>query len=581
MRKILFSFLTVAFCYLAPHNLYAANLFVSTTPPVGGSDCSTAALACSLTQALSVAADGDEIKLAAGDYTVSTGDQVIQVGKNLTIQGALDGISSINGQNSRRGFFIIAGKTAIISNVLIVNGKGGGAGILNLGNLLLKDSFIQDNHAGNGAFDLGGGLSNLGIAILNNVVIQDNTAYSGAGVINVRVGRSEAKLSILNSSIVNNATSALGGKGAGLFNANGELYLANVTVSGNQTTGSGAGLFQTLGTSVTHFSTFYNNHADTAGTHSSSGGGFYIEGGTLASLASVFANNHIGLDRAANDCVTAGAGDLFQTYNINLIGAVDSACRIQNMTPGVANLTGTVTEPLDAKLRELSVASLGLLFLQRNHTPIPGSPVIDKIPQTQCRLGLGETAALLTIDQRASARPYSPSVEKKCDLGAVEATPALVPLESNTHRYADTQVGSTLAHNLVLTNVGDIAMKVSEASVDNTNFNVNISDCTADILPGSHCTVAVNFAPTQVGEQHGVLTVKTTAPIFNQFTYTLDGKALAAADHDVRDQQVPLPRGGAGVAGGGCSMSVGSVGGLTSLLPFVFVIASFAIRRRK
>lgn len=596
--KILQSFLKIAIfaSMCLPLSLQAATTRYA-SPTGTATRCISVDSSCSLSTAIDVALDGDEIKLAAGTYTAPTGSRatgVIHVNKNLTFQGALDGITTIDGQNQKRVFHIFRDKSVIISNVLITGGKvtEAGAGILNSGNLILKDSFVQynivDTTTGTSS-STGGGIYNNGTAVLNNVVLQNNKADEGAGIANVHSDGSVPKLTIFNSSIVNNGTSALvTGRGAGILNIDGELYLANVTVSGNKTRGRGAGIHQTSGTSVVHFSTIYNNHADkdtdrTAGPTTEIGGGVHIEAGNMSILGTVIAGNLVGLGNTPNDCYSTATGDALLSYNINLIGALDSSCNLRDMTRrGI--LTGTPENPLNPQLRPLplSTVSLGALGLQRTHTPLPGSPVIDKIAQADCKLGIAADSLALTIDQRGLPRPYG--ADHKCDLGAVEATPALVPLDTNAYRYPDTTVASTAAHNLVLTNVGDIPMSVTAASVDNANFNVNFSACAA-IVAGANCTLIVNFAPTQVGDQHGVLSVTTTAPFFDHFTYTLDGKALAAAGggpggpgpHDQIFPPPPPPNPDTG----GCSMNPASMGGWFQILPFVFAVAGLAMRRKK
>jgi hypothetical protein len=99
-------------------------------------------------------------------------------------------------------------------------GLGGGGGIDNEnGTVALTDSTVSGND-GTGA---GGGIINAGTLVVKDSRVSDNGAADGGGVY------SSGPLTVKNSVVSNNTAN----EGGGIYDANGEVTLANSTISGN------------------------------------------------------------------------------------------------------------------------------------------------------------------------------------------------------------------------------------------------------------------------------------------------------------------------------------------------------------
>jgi hypothetical protein len=149
----------------------AANLFVSPT----GSDISCSqALPCTLSEALSQTADGDNLYLAGGTYT-GIGSIVAQITETVVIRGGWDGTETtppvvdpetyptiIDGQKTRR-VLEFTGTAAVVIGLTVKDGEHPalGGGILANGTALvlrdvIVDSCIVSNSSGNNTY--GGGV---------------------------------------------------------------------------------------------------------------------------------------------------------------------------------------------------------------------------------------------------------------------------------------------------------------------------------------------------------------------------------------------------------------------------------------
>jgi hypothetical protein len=162
--------------------LLGGTWYVATT----GSDsnsCSSAGSPCqTINGAIGKAAAGDAIRVAMGTYT-GTAAEIVLVNKNIVLLGgwnssftAQSGMTTLDGQVSRRGITVNLDTTATIERFTVSNGywaccEEGGGGIYNVGNLTLNTSQIT----GNAAYYTGGGIYNRGILTVNNSTIRNNT----------------------------------------------------------------------------------------------------------------------------------------------------------------------------------------------------------------------------------------------------------------------------------------------------------------------------------------------------------------------------------------------------------------------
>jgi CSLREA domain-containing protein len=153
---------------------------------------------------------------------------------------------TISGQNNVRVFRVLPPATSprTVSDITIANGRiDDGGGVLNQGNLTIKNATIRDNVG----TDDGGGIDNGGnLRVENSTFTGNSTNEEGGGVINFQ-----------NATFVNttfsgnraglNATSPTGRDGGGaIFNSGGTVTLINCTIAGNTNVGGtqlGDGIF--------------------------------------------------------------------------------------------------------------------------------------------------------------------------------------------------------------------------------------------------------------------------------------------------------------------------------------------------
>lgn len=263
---------------------------------------------CDINDALAVAASGDTIVVAPGTYF-----ERLDLSVDLVLEGTGGAASTIvDGSGMGRVVYIRPGVRATLEGLTIRNGfvlgstplvRGGG--ILNEGDLTIRDSVVADNRLRGNPSGRGAGIASTGELTLIGTVVTDNELDStGSGGIGSAVqgggGIAVTGLAaILSSEIEGNTAVGLGG-GLGVFQSGG-VVLRNSTVSGNSTTGEGGGVgtdgFQT---SVdVQSSTVRGNLAGRGGGVSADVGtqltivGSTISGNTVA--GSMFSSNAAGV----------------------------------------------------------------------------------------------------------------------------------------------------------------------------------------------------------------------------------------------------------------------------------------------
>jgi hypothetical protein len=251
----------------------ASNKFVKTSG--SGSSC-TQSSPCSLATALSTAASGDKIYIAAGTYTGS-GAAVVNTSKSLTIYGGWDGTTTtppvrdpvayptvLDAQDARRGVYIGPGATVTLEGFSVVDGSvvgnGGGLYARNV-TLTLREMDFTSNWVtnteyvyGGGAFVQGGTLlvedstfrANGGFAVkssygaglvisatlaatVENCLFQDNDAWHGSGLYFQGGALVRPPFTLRNNTFVDNS----GGYAGALLVNN-----AKARIEGNRVTGS-------------------------------------------------------------------------------------------------------------------------------------------------------------------------------------------------------------------------------------------------------------------------------------------------------------------------------------------------------
>ena len=289
---------------------------------------------------------GDTILVTTGTYT-STGNEVVLLDKNATLSGGWDGtftaqssISTIDGEEARRGITVNSGVTAIVERFT-----------------------VQDGHSW--SYPGGGIYAYQSTLTLTNSIVVDNTTYDDGGGVYIYGGT----LTLIGSTVSGNKANDNGG---GIDNFVGTLRLVNSTVSGNTANDDGGGVYGE-GTVNLYNSTIYGNMAY------ENGGGLH-SAGTVALQNSILASNTAS---SGPDCfgITGSSG-------YNLIEDA-SGC---TFTP----ITGDLTD-IDANLGPL----IGVPGHPRYHPLLSGSPAIDAGDPVGCTDHLGNP---LATDQRGAAR---------------------------------------------------------------------------------------------------------------------------------------------------------------------------------
>lgn len=356
----------------------AAGVWYVSPTGSDSNNCSAIATPCkTVNGAISKAAASDTIYITEGVFT-GTGDQVVLLDESLILSGgwnsAFDiqnGVSTIDGQNERRGITVNSGVSAAIERFVIQNGyavcnncAANGGGIENGGTLTLSSSSLSQNSAP----DYGGGINNTGSLLINSTTFRGNRG-AGSGIANW------GALTLNNSAVVGNFSNPAAEGYAGIFNQWGAaLNLNSTTISGNM----GRGLSIQSGTINLNNVTITGNE-----------GGIRNYNGDLTLQNTIVAGN---TQYALFDCEGA-----LNSLGYNILG---EEC---NPTPGPGDQLDT--DPVLGAL-------IGLPGKPPYNILLPGSPAIDAGNPTGCTGSDG----LLTFDQRGAPR------QGRCDIGAYEAT---------------------------------------------------------------------------------------------------------------------------------------------------------------
>ena len=173
-----------------------------------------------------------------GGGTIALTTDLPALNNHITISGQAEQIT-IAGGTGVRGFYINAGKTVEISNLIIQGANltsSFGGGIHNEGDLTLLNCTVKSNTiSGTGQ---GGGISNSGTGTLtlSNCTVSGNTSSNtGGGIV------SYGTLNIVNSTIADNA----GNDGGGIMSYS-DLIMINCTVTNN----NGGGIYFITGSSA-------------------------------------------------------------------------------------------------------------------------------------------------------------------------------------------------------------------------------------------------------------------------------------------------------------------------------------------
>lgn len=212
----------------------------------------------SVQRALNVAATGDTIRVAEGNYGASQAgvsiigsNALIDITKGVTLEGGwqTDGSGNftsrdaakyeatvLDGENTRRVIHITGGSNLTIDGFLVTQGKhnaqGAGIYVFTTANLIIANSVISGNQTTTGSSSVYGGA---GVFLRDtfNVVIKDSTirnnssAFSGGGIL---AYETTTQLRIEGTNIISNSSGVYGG---GIYAIADNATLVDVLVKEN------------------------------------------------------------------------------------------------------------------------------------------------------------------------------------------------------------------------------------------------------------------------------------------------------------------------------------------------------------
>jgi CSLREA domain-containing protein len=270
MKRLQTNLLVIlAFLFVFGATANAANWIVTKSANSNDGACDAD---CSLREAVAAADSGDTVVFSDSliGQTITLGGSDINITKRITIDGFLNdpNVAFISGGNTSRHFYVEDGAGLNLRNITLVQGNG-------------KATENQVGTTDGGAIYV----RPTATLLLDRVSIRGNSAYFG-GAISLGSGTHR----FINSSITGNSGSAA----SAIFNNGGNLYIANVTVSGNYTPdldNSGHAIWNQQSSGVTYIrnSTIVRN---TTTANGGEGGGIFNRlNGTLNIGNTIVAQN--------------------------------------------------------------------------------------------------------------------------------------------------------------------------------------------------------------------------------------------------------------------------------------------------
>jgi uncharacterized repeat protein (TIGR01451 family) len=450
--KLFFVFATVAGLILMASanslpSAHAAGPWYVSNSGNDSNDCASTTTTCaSINGALNKPGfvASDTIYVAIGTYTGS-GTEVVLLNKSATLSGGWNasfttqsGMSTIDGQGTRRGITMSSGAAVTIERFVVQNGSSYyGGGIRNSGTLTVTRSILQTNVTSSDGYDpAGGGIWNDGTLNVTNSTISGNRGYDDGGGIVSRGGGiwNNGPLNIMDSTLSGNSARS----GGGISNdGSSTLNITNSTISGNSAASSGGIYNSSIGTLNITNSTISGNRANNYG-----GGGIYHTGvGPLNITNSTISGNSAsegGGIRAyyvlyypsfRNTIVANNTADV----GSNCIGTIaNGGTNIDSgITCGWGSSNGSIsnTDPMLAPLGNYGGSTQTMSLLA-------GSPAID-----MANLGYCPSA-----DQRGFPRFGN------CDIGAFELQP--IEFANKIVNKSNALIGDPMTYTVSLTNGG-------------------------------------------------------------------------------------------------------------------------------
>ena len=233
----------------SPQSVYNVNLTsdggdANPGDGVCDSDLSSGGAQCTIRAAIEESNEtiaSDIVAIPAGTYDIS-GDALEVTGGVLTILGAFNGGTILDGTNSDSGILFVRDGATVDTTLLTFQnasggsfpGVGGGIGgaITNQGDLTLRDCVVRDNRVSAN----GGGIVNNQTMLIEDCLIENNrSGQVGGGIYSS--GYDFPNSTTVRDTIIRNNLSTGGG---GLYVADANVLLDNVTVEHNAAFGTPA-----------------------------------------------------------------------------------------------------------------------------------------------------------------------------------------------------------------------------------------------------------------------------------------------------------------------------------------------------
>ena len=285
-------------------------------------------------------------------------------------------------------------------------GNGGGLHVTGTARTVIDGGHIQNNKAareGGGLWNQSGAIMTLDrVTISGNVASGHQTHDGGGGIFN-----NGGRLDIRNSTINHNHADNASGSGGGIFDLGGITTITNSTISGNTTTGIGGGI-ENQGDLYMANVTITGNVANTDDVGLNFGGGL-SNTGIARARNTIIAGNFSGTAAPMhNDIGGALAASAF-----NLIGdATTAGGLVDGVNGNIVGVMGVGTRPINTILVTVLGNNGGPTA---THALVPGSVAIDSGSNALAR---DFNDVPLTHDQRGIGFPRI--IGGRVDVGAFE-----------------------------------------------------------------------------------------------------------------------------------------------------------------
>ena len=390
-------------------------------------------------------------RTGAGEDLASTGD--LDIRGTLIIAGLDSATTTIDANDLDRVLHVQNSATAYITGVTVTDGTssadGGGVYVAAGSTLVMTDSVVSNNiTAGSG-----GGIGNDGTVFLDVVRLTGNAASQGGGMENVTLA------SITNSLIDGNTVSTNGG-GFQSKDGTSNLFLSNVTISGNSAAaGLGGGAY------LANIATILSSTI--AGNTSNNGGGINRSGGTISVRNTIIANNTASTGSQASGTIASLGNNLISN------------------TTGSSGWIGSDQQNV--------AASLNLLADN-------GGPTLTHSLQAgSLAINAGSATNAPTVDQRGYLRNVGAIDIGAFEFGATGGITAPTLTVSGTGTVAG---GGTYTLNLSATDPEGVTI---------TSWTINWGDGTIETVAGNPSSITHSYAASNAGLTFNILASATDA----------------------------------------------------------------------